>query len=295
MEVCRLAQTPSRLEVAATFSTSACQQAQALHGLEVTSAIALGRLLTATGLMAISSKREGKTSLQILSKARIGQVFADATHDGAVRGRVKNPSLAFPRSKDEEVQGRRILAPGILPGHVSAVRRAANGEYVQSMTPLVMGEVDRDVEFFLEQSDQVPTVMVTECLVDERGRVVRAGGVLVQALPDGDPNHLRKIRERLVGGGLVPVLKAAAGPEELLQAVDPEVRVVDEPVPFRWHCPCSFDRAMNAVRLLGPADISAMLVEGKPVTVDCDFCTAHYKLEQEHLEALLLETTTAEG
>jgi molecular chaperone Hsp33 len=295
MEACQLAQTSTRLEVAALLSTETCRTAQSLHGLQVTSAIALGRLLTSAGLLAVSSKREGKTSLQILSKARIGQVFADATHDGTVRGLIENPSLAFPNSPDETASGRRTLAPGLLPGHVSAVRRSAGGEYIQSMTPLVLGEVDRDVEYFLEQSDQVPTVLVADCLVDGTGQVTRAGGVLVQALPDGDREHLRQIRERLVTGGFVPALQEAPDPKALLQAVDPDLHWIDAPVPFRWHCPCSFERAKNAVRLMGAGDISEMLLEGKTVTVDCDFCTSRYEIGLKDLEELLVETTTARG
>lgn len=295
MDVCYRAQTRSRLEVAAILSTETCRRAQKLHGLQVTSAVALGRLMTATGLIAITSKREGKTSLQVLSKARLGQVFADGTHEGTVRGLVKNPSLAFPPSRGESLEGRRTLSAGLLPGHVSVVRRSPAGEYVQSMTPLVVGEVDQDLEYFLEQSDQVPTVLVADCLVDRSGQVAAAGGVLVQALPDGDRDHLRQIRERLVAGGLVPFLREATDAQAILDAVDPNAQPTDPPVPFAWHCPCSFERAKNAVRLMGPNDIATMLVEDKPVVIDCDFCTSRYEVTLDDLKGLLAETTTAQG
>jgi molecular chaperone Hsp33 len=291
-DVCLRARTKDHLELTVALTTTTCRSAQAVHGLGWTSGVAMSRLLTCAGLMAVASKREGKTSLQIISQARIGQMLVDATHAGDLRGTLGDPSLAFPKSGGTE---RLVIAPALLPGKVSVVRRGATGDYTQSMTPLVLGEVDRDIEFFIEQSDQVLTGLAADVLLDASSRIEVAGGLLVQALPDGDPEHLTALRERVVAGGLIPMLREARSAEALLRAVEPEAEPVEEPVRLRWHCPCSRERALNAVRLMGPAELAQMMLEDEPVRVDCDFCTSRYEITVAELERLVAETTTVEG
>lgn len=291
-QVCVRATTLSRLDVALAVTTGATQTAQAVHGLQPTSAIALGRLLTGAGLMAATSKAEGKTSLQILSRGRTGQMLVDATHDGKLRGLMKNPNLAFPLSTGETRRGRRSVGAAVQPGEISAVRRRPTGEYFQSMTPLASGEIDQDLESFLERSDQVPTVLVADTLVDGEGQVIRSAGVLVQALPDGDRGRLREIGRHLSDGRFAEMLAGASSLEDLVAAAVPDAERVDADLPISWSCSCSRDRAENAVRLMGEPEIARMVVESQPVVIDCDFCRSRYELTVDDLGQLLGEMTT---
>jgi len=286
------AATPNRLDVAVAVTTGAARSAQTTHGLKATSAIALGRLLTGAGLMAATSKVEGKTSLQVLSRGRTGQLLVDATHDGKLRGLIKNPDLAFPQVGRAVRGGRRSVGAAVQPGELSAVRRRPTGEYFQSMTPLATGEIDDDLESFLERSDQVPTVLVADVLLDRKGEVIRAAGVLVQALPDGDRERLRKLGRELGDGRFAELLERASSIEDLLGAAVPEAERVEEDLALAWHCPCSRERAENAVRLLGQPEVARMVVESEPVVIDCDFCRSHYELTVEDLAQLLGEMTT---
>lgn len=292
-EVCIRASTPSRLDVAVAVTTSATRTARDVHGLQPTSAIALGRLLTGAGLMAATAKVEGKTSLQILSRGRTGQLLVDATDGGALRGLIKHPDISFPRTPGERAGGRQSVGAAVLPGEVSAVRRRVTGEYGQSMTPLQTGEIDDDLQSFLERSDQVPTVLVAETLVDESGQISRSAGILVQALPDGDRERLAAIGRELAGGRFAELLRGAGSTEDLLRAAVPEAARVDVDLPIHWFCPCSRDRAENAVRLMGQPELAHMVVEGQPVVIDCDFCRSTYEFSVDEMGQMLAEMTTA--
>ncbi|MGF1510514.1 MAG: Hsp33 family molecular chaperone HslO [Myxococcota bacterium] len=290
---CVRAKTSDHLEVTVAMTSRTCRTAQDVHQLSGLAAVALGRLMTCAGLIALTSKKPGKTSLQILSRAPLGQAFCDATEGGDLRGMVKNPSPS--PTADHAQSARRTVSALVYPGKISVVRRGANGEYVQSMTPLHDGEVDADVQSFLEQSDQVPTGLAAECLLDGDERVLRAGGVMIQALPDGDFERLRTLRARIASGGLVPLLQEAISAEDLLSRFEPTAVTLGEPVPLRWHCPCSFERATNAVKLLGPNDLSSLVVEEQPLAVECDFCASRYEISVKDLERLMKETVVAEG
>lgn len=291
-EVCIRATTPSRLDVAVAVTTSATRTAQEVHDLRATSAIALGRLLTSAGLMAATANVEGKTSLQVLSRGRTGQLLVDATDSGALRGLIKQTDLAFPRPGGERPDGRRSVGAAVLPGEISAVRRRRSGEYFQSMTPLQTGEIDDDLQSFLERSDQVPTVLVADTLLDASGQITRSAGILVQALPDGDRERLAEIGRQLTGGRFAELLLGAGSTEDLLRAAVPEAQRVDVDLPLQWFCPCSRDRAENAVRLMGQPELASMVVESQPVVIDCDFCRSTYEFSVDDLGQILAELTT---
>lgn len=293
MDIClRATIKKSGLEVTVAVTTQVVQAAQDAHHLEATSAIALGRLLTGIGLIALTSKRAGSFSAQVLSKSRIGQVYADCTDQGHFRGRVKVPSLVFPLTAGEDPRGRRSVSAAVFPGELSVIRSLGKGEYNQSAVPLTNGEIDDDLKTFLEVSDQVETALSAEVLLGEGGRVARAGGVLIQALPDGDRAALRALEQKLVGGGLAQRL--ADDPAVILAQLAPEATVIDI-VPLLWKCRCSYERVLASLKMLEPADLVQLIEAGVPVAVDCDLCAKKYEVALDEVRTLFAQTIKAEG
>ena len=72
----------------------------------------------------------------------------------------------------------------------------------------------------------------------------------------------------------------AAGetPEELMRGLLGDIEVEGELTP-RYHCNCSRDRVTKALISLGRDELDAMIAEGKPVTLHCDFCNKDYTFE----------------
>ena len=270
------------------------KQAQAAHHLAPTSTVALGRLLTAAGLVALTSKREGTVGCQLTSRGRVRQLMVDANDQGHLRGYARAPDLAFPLTPAERASGRRTLAPGVLPGHLSVVRRNARGEYAQSSVDLVSGEVDGDVEHYLVHSEQVPTVLATDVLV-QGDDVVVAVGALVQAMPDGDRSRLEAVRAALADGGLLRAARETPDPEALLAWIQPDAEVVEAPVIFTWRCRCSHQRVVSSLQLVGPADLAEMIEDGAPAEVGCDFCGAKYEVSVDEMRAVFRLLVQAEG
>jgi molecular chaperone Hsp33 len=283
------------LEVAVATTTDLTRDAQKAHKLAPTSIIALGRLLSAATLIAQTSKRRGSTSLQILSRARLGQVFADVTHDGNARGMVKNPTLSFPFAPEEK-DARRPISAALLPGKLFVVRSTASGQYTQSTTDLVSGEVDLDVEYFLEQSDQIPTALAADVLIAEDSTIALAGGVLAQALPGADLGRLEAIRARVRGHGFGKLLRDhGSDPVAMLKAIAPDAMILEAPAPLAWRCRCSYARVLDALKMLGPQDLAEMVDKKDDVEVGCDLCGAQYVIPRADVEQVFFSTIKAQS
>lgn len=284
------------LELAVAVTSELARGAQRAHHLAVTSAIALGRTLTAAVLVELSSKRRhGSTSLQIIGKSRVRQVYADVNQEGHGRGFAGNPDLAFPLLGSELPGGRRSVAMAVLPGTLHVIRAHESGQYTHSTTALVSGEVDADVEHFLEQSDQIPTSLRAEVLLGPRGDVDAAGGVLVQALPGGNLERLGALRARLEGDGLSALLRAEGDPARLLARLAPDAAIVAPPHPVAWRCRCSRARVLTILSAMGPTELAEMVAAAEPTIVTCDLCGTKYELAEAELEDILRANIKAEG
>jgi molecular chaperone Hsp33 len=283
------------LEIAVATTTHLARDAQKAHKLAATSTIALGRLLTAATLIAQTSKRKGSTSLQIVSRARMKQVFADVTHDGHARGMVKNANLSFPFTP-EEAAGRRPIGAALMPGKLSVVRSGEDGAFTQSTTDLVSGEVDVDVEYFLEKSDQIPTALAADVLIGERSIIALAGGALIQGLPGADLLRLDEIKTRLRGEGFADLLRTMdADPERMLKEIAPDAKIIEPPAPLAWKCRCSRARVLDALRMLNPQELAEMVDKGEDIDVGCDLCGAQYSIPHADVEQVFFSTIKAQS
>jgi len=273
--------------MAAAGTSAVCRAAQSSHQLAAVGAIGLGRLLTATALAALMHELRGSFSIQILGQGRLGQLFADATDEGHLRGYVKNPSLDFALLPGEARDQRRALGHAVGEGVISVVRipRGAKDGYTQSATPLTSGEIDVDVASFLEKSDQVPTVLAADVLLGPDGTVEWAGGLLVQALPGGDLGLIAELRARMGEGGLAGLLRQVRGDAgSLMRAVDPRAEVVSAAQPLVWRCRCSHERVLGALRMLDAEELLDMVATQETAQVRCDFCGRVYELGPAEVE-----------
>jgi len=283
-----------RLAAAVAFTTGVCRQAAHLHNFAPTSCIAMGRVLTAAPLAALLQKRTA-ISLQVLADRHLRQIFADVTPAGHLRGYLSNPTLAMSRPGGGGREGRRSIAPAVGGGSLSVIRYGEGLEFTQSTTELVSGELDLDVEFFLYASDQIPTVLACDVLLDDDEQITHAGGMIIQAMPDAPADAVTAVRDR-VHAEFAALLAAHLGdPATLIHAILPHVKAADPPLPLRWQCRCSRQRAISGLKML-PADELAQLVDAREVTlVSCDFCHTTYEITAAEAEQAFLDTITARG
>ncbi|MCS7172611.1 MAG: Hsp33 family molecular chaperone HslO [Armatimonadetes bacterium] len=269
----------------ACVTTELVEEARVRHGTAPTATAALGRALTASGLLAGTLKRGQKVTLRILGDGPLGGILADGTAEGAVRGYVQNPHVHLPLRRPRKLDVGTAVGRGVL--HVTrdlGLRYPYHGA-----APLVSGEIGEDLAYYFAQSEQIPSVVALGVLVEAQGHVAAAGGFLVQVLPgtreeilaylDAHSRTLPPVTA-LVWRGLRPV--------EILQVAlgDLPFRVLEER-PLRFQCTCSVKRVREVLTSLGPRELGALLREQGRAEVRCRFCGEHYLLEGPALHDLL--------
>ena len=182
-------------------------------------------------------------------------------------------------------------------GFLSVLRDLGHGDYYRSSVELQAMELGADVERYLEQSDQVESVLRLE--VQEEGAEVlgRVAGLLLQPLPGGDREALARFRESLGPGGAFARAVAEngnAGAQVLMQRLFPgEALEFTARYPVQFRCRCSLERVLNALAALGKADLQALMEEQGKASVTCDFCATAYEVDRVGLESLVARLSAA--
>lgn len=266
-------------------STQTVQTAQEKHDTMASSTVALGRTLIANQMLAANEKGNTKITLKILGNSSLGAIISVADSQGHVKGYIQNPDIDLKKTATGEV----IVGPLVGQGQFLVITDYGVGHPYNSMTPLISGEIGEDFAYFLTESQQTPSAVGLNVLLDENDKVSVAGGFLLQVLPGATEAEIAQFEQRIQNMPAISTLLASSNHiEALLKAIygeEPFKRLTEETLSFT--CDCSKERFLDALRSLPNTDIEDMIKEDKGATITCQFCQKHYQFNEEDLEELL--------
>jgi molecular chaperone Hsp33 len=254
------------------------------HGLRGVEAVALGRALAAGCLMATLTKND-KERVRIAFDAAgpIGKLLVDAHGGGDVRG-------CLERRLDDAVLGpavggRTELATWIgTSGRLVVTRDLGLEHQYQGVFEVIDGEIDRDLERYLEGSEQLPSVLGCDVVLDNQGEVLRAAGVLCQSFPGAPPEVIEPIRRAVHGDGLTNLLAHERTTDELMGfalAGDAFEPLGEQALHFR--CNCGPSRVFAVLSTLGADDLEQLATEPGDTEVRCSYCGTAYSVGPDEL------------
>jgi molecular chaperone Hsp33 len=242
-------------------------------------AVSLGDLVTATVLL----RETMSPQLRVQGIARgagsagsTGSLVADSHPGGATRGLVQ---LA---TGHEQVR----LGGGLL----QMLRTLHDGRIQQGIVEIPPeGGVSAGLMRYMQTSEQIVAVVAVGTLL-HAGRVIEAGGYVVQLLPEAREGMLAVMTERLAD--FPPIEDVLGSPaftpsllaDELLYGM-PYTRMEESSV--RFECNCSQVRIIAGLSTLNSAEIQGLIAEGGTLDIACDFCHKGYQVSPEQLRGLL--------
>jgi molecular chaperone Hsp33 len=282
------------IRLIATVTTDLVDEASRRHQTSPTASAVLGRILTGALLLGRTFKDLELITLQLRGDGSLGSATAEASPQGTVRGFVTHPQADLPLNELGKLDVKGLIK-GSGEGMLRVIREAGfeiglRKEPYTGSVPLVSGEIAEDIAYYLNASEQINSAVALGVFYElEQAKVTAAGGMLIQAMPDADPNILVMIEDTVSRmPHLTDLIRRGAEAADILQeALGLIPFEVLEKIPVEFRCRCSYDRAVSLVSALGEAEVKDMLEKDQGAQLTCGFCNEVYSLDEAALQQIL--------
>lgn len=269
----------------AAITTELTEAARFRHNCSPVASAALGRLMTASLLLAANLKTQEAVTIRIAGDGPLGECIADATAAGTVRGFVKNPNIDLPLRN-----GKLDVGSAVGKGNLYVTRFTNLKQPFTGTCELVSGEIAEDITQYLLVSEQTASSVALGVLVNPDMTVAASGGFLIQALPDAPEETLDIIEKNLKS--LAPVttlINQGYSAEMLVNQIFAglEINIHPEILPLSFACTCSRQKVADMLITLGKTDLQAIYEEDGSAEICCHFCAEKYYFKREELKELL--------
>lgn len=184
----------------------------------------------------------------MIGDSSFGHIISVADTKGHVKGYIQNTGVDIKKTATGEV----LVGPFMGNGHFVTIIDYGTGNPYTSTTPLITGEIGEDFAYYLTESEQTPSAIGLNVLLDENDKVKVAGGFMVQVLPGASEEEVARYEKRLQEMPAISHLLASKNHvDALLEAIygdEPYKRLSEEPLSFQ--CDCSRERFEAALMTL---------------------------------------------
>ncbi|MBP3707812.1 MAG: Hsp33 family molecular chaperone HslO [Clostridia bacterium] len=267
-------------------STNIVEEARKIHDLSPVTTAALGRMLTIGSLMGSNLKEDDdQITLQIKSNGPIDTMIVVADRYANVKGYIKNPNVDIPLKSNGKLDVSTAVGKD---GMLYIIKDIGLKDPYVGLTKLVSGEIAEDFTEYFAKSEQIPTAIALGVLVDKNG-VKRAGGYIVQLMPDATDQDISKLEENLrVIPPISKLLEDGKSLEEIAELIcgDDKLLVFDYATPPVYKCDCEKSRIEKGLISIGAKELDNIINTDGRAEVVCRFCKKAYEFSKEDLERL---------
>ncbi|HOO81764.1 MAG TPA: Hsp33 family molecular chaperone HslO [Alphaproteobacteria bacterium] len=256
--------------------------------------------VTVTLLLSSMLKFDGIFTLQIRGDGPVSLLVADMTSEGQIRGcahfdseRLEQARAQLLALKAEETS-RNHLAQYLGKGYVAfTVDQGEAAERYQGVVELRGASLVDCVQHYFNQSEQI--ISGIKMAVGQRGGVWRAGGVMLQKMPDGDGYSEIKGNMDEDDWRRAMILLESCTEDEFLDPNlhsnalltrlfhEEDVRVF-QPVNVFKGCRCSEEKVCTMLTMMSVEDLDYMAEDGR-ISMRCEFCSQEYSYAREKFPA----------
>lgn len=281
-----------KVSVMCIDTTKLVEEARKIHDLTPTVTAAAGRALTVAAMMPYLETKEltDSITIQIKGTGPIGGMVLitglENEKQANVRMYVQNPHVELPLKPNGKIDvGGAVGHQGYL--NVIKQNELTNSNY-NGLIPLVSGEIAEDFTEFFAKSEQKPTAIALGVLVNKDG-VKRAGGYIINPMPDATDEEISKIEESLKEAKPISeMLDEGLTLEEIAKIVtgDENIEILEQDLDVAYKCNCSKEKIENGIISLGKEEISKIIEEDGKLEAECHFCHKKYNFSLEELKEI---------
>lgn len=265
-------------------TTEMAQQARDIHEASNTCSAAMGRMLAATAIMGANLKSDGdRITATINGGGPAGPICAIAGPDGTVKVTIEHPEVELPLKPNGKLDVGGALGKD---GQLTVMRSFGFGEPYVGRVALVSGEIAEDFAMYYLESEQTPSLCALGTLVGEK--IISAGGILIQAMPDCSEELLDALEIRAELFSSISQMLSDMTLEEIVEGcfrgLQPEIL---EELPLQLRCDCSRDYIERVLLSMGENELRDIIKNQGGCEVQCHFCRKRYAFTKQELEGLI--------
>jgi molecular chaperone Hsp33 len=268
-------------------STLTVREAQERHQTMPSSTVALGRTLIAAQILGANEKGDSKITVKVLGDGAMGAIVAVADAKGNVKGYVQNKDIDYKKASTDEV----LVAPFIGNGFFVVIKDMGLRQPYTGQTDLITGEIGEDLAWYFLSSEQTPSSVGLNVLLNEGEDSVKiAGGFMLQALPDATDEEISIMEKNIKGMPSISEMLLRENPLEAMLAEiygEMDYTVLSES-PLAFQCDCSKERFATGLQSLGNEALTEIIEEDHGAEVLCQFCGRKYEFTEKELNDLIL-------
>ncbi|ALD65924.1 Hsp33 family molecular chaperone HslO [Spiroplasma cantharicola] len=242
--------------------------------------VALGRTIIDNALVSLSLKDGSKMTTNLNGMGLGGSIIVEF-QDKKVRGYIQNPNFEIDKINLEE--GSALSQVVGKQGFLQISRDNGESTPYTSRVEIISGEVNFDFMYYLQQSDQVNSLITSAVELNEDNTIKKACGIIIQLLPGFKDEDIDFIEEKIgTLDHLVKTLIETTNYESLIKDIckDAKVLGIGE---LKFECTCNIEKVVSSVKLLGEKEIKKIIEEGELVEVVCDFCKKQYNVKPNEI------------
>ena len=170
------------------------EQARIFHHTSPVVSAALGRLLSAGALMGAMMKGpDDLLTIQVLGDGPVRGMTVTADAAGHVKGYAQQPQVEL----DANEMGKLDVGGAVGAGILRVMKDLGLKEPYVGTTQLQTGEIAEDLTYYFAFSEQVPSSVGLGVLVDTDCSIRRAGGFILQLMPDTSDAVIQTLEENI--------------------------------------------------------------------------------------------------
>lgn len=283
--IVRAVAADNQIRAFAASTKNLVEEAKNLHNTSPVATAALGRLLTAGGIMGtMLGGDEDILTLQIKGDGPIGGLTVTADSQAKVKGYAYNPMVMIPASP----AGKLDVGAAIGSGYINVIKDLGLKEPYSGQTNLVSGEIAEDLTYYFATSEQVPSTVGLGVLMNKDNTVNVSGGFIIQLMPFTDEKVIEKLENKIESiDSVTNLLLKYKTPEKILEYIlkDFDLKIL-ETVPTEFYCNCDKERIEKAIISIGKKDLKEIIDEDETIEVNCHFCSSKYYFDVEELKEI---------
>ena len=273
--------------ISAIDSTDIVKRMEEIHKTSAVVSAALGRMLTASQLMASTLKSASDTiTLRIKADGPIGLITVACDGRGHCKGYVENNVVEIPLRRDGKLDVGSAVGRN---GQLYVVKDIGMKEPYVGSIPLESGEIAEDITAYYAYSEQIPTVCALGVLVNPDLSIKCAGGYLLQLLPGATEEEISLVENNIENiPSITNFFESGHDVYDIINTVmdgfNPSI--LDE-TDVKYQCDCSRERVKKALISIGIKDLEMLRDEEDQIEMGCQYCDAKYYFTKKDLDNII--------